>query len=471
VIYEKEFELLVQANEDRENALMYEGTKKALRKEKEYLKYIETYAKNRTFLDLSLQVLENNDSSSAVLLEVCKVLLSCDDDALITQTISLVCTEESNMDMHKALSILPETKQLLCIDKLLSLNNKKSLTFAGKCIVANGYRQYVQYFHNEGKVVELEEENVACAVLSRLGGEKEKAIVESLFLNTKHPIKKELIALELIHAKSYKAREYIKEFNSLDSFAIFPFLSLSGDMELYKDELTQRIADGEIDFVEAYSKITIWYGNPRLIPFYIDMLTNIDVCMQFNELLLRFFYYDENMEPLENVMEKWEEYLEEIDGIYSDDTVKYDELFKNESKRVQTYIIDFWKSKENYIHQTINMDKKYYIDEPFDILEIWKDAMDDFYLSEATVLHKGIQLLTGEYFAFDIEGLRSRQLVQSQLIIEYFKEYKKILKKGTWYVWGKTTEKELKSFLIDNDNELMQVRSVEKNTIPEDFLK
>ena len=55
--YDKEFEPLVQANEDRENALVYGSRKKALRKEKAYLKSIKVYAKNRAFLDLSLQAL------------------------------------------------------------------------------------------------------------------------------------------------------------------------------------------------------------------------------------------------------------------------------------------------------------------------------------------------------------------------------------------------------------------------------
>lgn len=433
---EQVFNKLAEANVDR--VLAYDDTKEALYQEESYLRHIKKYVENSSFLDETMDLLQKKNATipTDALIEAYTVILYSDNTTFKDTVLDLAL--QNTLPLEKVLSRLPKNKQKENIEKLILKNNKKAFTFAGKCMVVNGYKEFVPYFYNDDGIVDTDD-NVAYSVLCRLGGDKEKNIVETLFSNTSHPIKKEMIALELIHAKSHMAREFIKEFQSIDSFAVFPFISAREDMALYRNELMERLADGELAFLEAYSKITVWYGNPRFIPFYIEMLENIDVCMQFNELLLRFFYYDENMEPLEEVMEKWDEYKEKIDDEYSDNDEKYDELFEVESKRVQAYIIDFWKSQKSYIDETIDMDKKYYIDEHFNILEIWEDSVEDFWDKQMNTLYKGIQLLTGNNFAFDTDGLRSRQLKQSKVIEQYLKEHDETFKIGNWFIWGETS--------------------------------
>ena len=117
------------------------------------------------------------------------------------------------------------------------------------------------------------------------------------------------------------------------------------------------------------------------------------------------------------------------------------------------------------------MNKKYYIDEYFDIVEIWKETVDDFWLKEIIHVHKGIQLLTGEYFAFDVNGLRSRQLQQSKVIINFFEKNRQLYSIGEWFVWGKKTEDELKSILLEEQVEKESKPAQKNNTIPDDFMK
>jgi len=459
----QEYQLLIDANEAREYSIEYEDTIEALSKEKEYLGLVERYANHRVFIEETIQIIENLlNSSLEIAIEVSMVLLYSNNEIYIDKILAYVIKDEHKFPFEKVLSRLSEEKQIQIIEKLLTYQTKAALTVAGKCILANGYSAFVTYFYNDNTLVETDE-NIAYSLLCRLGGEEEKIIVESLFLETTHPIKKEMLALELVHAKAYDAREYIKKFYTLDSFSIFPFLSMSEDIELYKQIVIEHIDENDNDFIEAYCKIMLWYGNPKLISFYITMLENIDVCMQFNELLLRFFMYDEHMEPLEEVMENWDDYLESIA-----EEENYDMLFEKESRRVQTYIIDFWKHKETYIHNNIDMNKKYYIDKLFDIVEIWENAVEDFSEKEITLLYKTIQLLTGQYFAFDIKGLRSRQIEQSKTIIVYLKENKSLYKKGDWYVWGKRTEEELKSFIINQN--INKISKENNDILPDDFL-
>lgn len=468
----KEYEILVEANEKREYALVHEDEKKALREERTYLSLVEKYANHKVLLDEAIKIIEkNNDDFSDIVIEACVVVFFSSNDSFIDKILNITTDAKSNIPLDIALSRLMEDRQVVIVQKLIELENKKSLTFAGKCMISNGYSQFVKYFYKGNDIIELEDANVSYAVLCKLGGIEEKTLVEYLFEKVKHPIQKEEMALELIYAKSHKAREYIKNFETMQAFEIFPFLSFKEDAELYKKELIERLNDGDTDFLEAYIKIILWYQNPLLIPFYLDMLKYKNLCMQFNELLMRYFYYDEIIEPLENVMETWEESLEKINEKYEKDEAKYNEAFEKESAKVQNNIISFWKNKKDYIQQTIDMNKKYYIDEYFDIVEIWKETVDDFWLKEIIHVHKGIQLLTGEYFAFDVNGLRSRQLQQSKVIINFFEKNRQLYSIGEWFVWGKKTEDELKSILLEEQVEKESKPAQKNNTIPDDFMK
>jgi hypothetical protein len=301
--------------------------------------------------------------------------------------------------------------------------------------VANGYKEYLKYFFIDGELVELDDKVAGFALLCRLGGEKEKSYMKNLFEQTKHPLLKEQIALELIHAKSTIAREYIKEFHTIKSYEAFAYMSFSEDSTFIKETFLKKYNEPDGEFTAAfYRMFSVWYGNPKLIPFYQKMLHDKDVAMQFNEILLRFFFYDEEMEPLEKLMEEWEETLEEIE-----DTNKkeYKRRFEEESVKVQQEIIKFWKAKEDYISKTLDTNKRYYVDDPFDLTQIWTDEMvDDFFPEHAELTYKGLMLLTGEYFAFDVNGLRSRQLEQSKVILDYLEKHKEKFAAGNWTVWG-----------------------------------
>lgn len=402
--------------------------------EENYLKSVHVLANNKKFVEEIMQMIRKNEFDKEIFIQqVCVVVLYSNNESYAQEVVNLAV----NMDVEfeKVLAVLEEAKQHKVIEILLKFNTPKSLTTVAKCSVANGYKEYLKYFFIDGELVELDDKVAGFALLCRLGGEKEKSYMKNLFEQTKHPLLKEQIALELIHAKVKEAREYIKEFHTIKSYEAFAYMSFSEDSTFIKETFLKKYNESDREFTAAfYRMFSVWYGNPKLIPFYQKMLHDKDVAMQFNEILLRFFFYDEEMESLEKLMEEWEETLEEIE-----DTNKkeYKRRFEEESVKVQQEIIKFWKAKEDYISKTLDTNKRYYVDDPFDLTQIWTDEMvDDFFPEHAELTYKGLMLLTGEYFAFDVNGLRSRQLEQSKVILDYLEKHKEKFAAGNWTVWG-----------------------------------
>lgn len=445
---QNDLNLLVELNFTRQLPIDDEWSlKESLNNENLYLDLVQGYASNEAFLKESINLVQAKDSFDDIKLEVCHIIFNSADNDLILELLEFACSDAINISIDEKLSLLGEKTQKSIIKSLLRVNNKKSMSYAGKCILSNGYQEFVSPYYNDKGIISTHDPSVAYAVLCRLGNTEEISLVKATFEESNHPILKEYMALELVFAEYEPALKYIKEQNSIHSFQLSPFIYLKNDSCLYEKKLVGEVeklnADDTDNFMNYFSQAMIWYGNPMLIPFFTKMLKERSISIQLHEILLRFFDEDDpNMRDAYTIIDKWndcDEKLEDGFADYEGDDYeeKYAAQFDQEALKTQKEIIAFWNKKKSYLKQIIDTNQKYYTYKPFSIPEIWNNTFNEGLKEQITLAHKGVQLLTGKYFVFDSNALLSKQLQQRQTIMDFFHPNKDQYIAGKWYLWGK----------------------------------